>query len=346
MRAVVTPGRLINAFRGVLPSHASVNVIAKSAGRVPAADVEVLGAVIRLVWAGEGWPRDVERALAGGLARTGDVIVVKRMSPGAAAAAAAAGLGWVDEHGGADFTASSLAVSRSPRAPRQPAKPPRWTAQTMGVAEALLCGVPATVAAVRDATGYSESTCTRALALFGESGVLSSMAARGRRSGRKLADPDRLLAAYAAYAVSQPPGVELDANPLWADVVDGVAAAGAAWDAAGVAWAASGAVAGHVVAPLLTNVGSALVYVAADSPAELEAAARTVGAVPVGGRGRLLLRAFPTKATERLAGTAGGLRVAPWPRVYVDLRTTGVRGEEAAEHLREVVADGRDTPVP
>ncbi|MGD0836257.1 MAG: hypothetical protein ABSB49_06400, partial [Polyangia bacterium] len=26
-----------------------------------------------------------------------------------------------------------------------------------------------------------------------------------------------------------------------------------------------------------------------------------------------------------------------WPRVYADLRHTGVRGEEAAEHLREIV---------
>ncbi len=347
MRAVVAPSRLISALNGVLPSHASITVVDKKTGKVPTAAVEVLGAMLRLVWAGEGWPRDVERVLVGSLARAGDVIVVKRMSPGAAAAAAAAGLGWVDEDGGADFTAPSLAVSRSPRAPRIPAKPPRWTAQTMGVAEALLSGVPATVAAVKEATSFSESTCTRALALFAGSGVLSSAALRGRRSGRKLEDPDRLLADYAAYAASQPPRLELDANPLWQDVVEGVAAAGSAWDAAGVAWAASGAVAGHVVAPLLTHVGSALVYVSADSMAELEMAARAAGAVPVGGRGRLLLRAFPSKATQRLADSAGGLRVAPWPRVYVDLRATGVRGEEAAEHLREAVTgDGRDAQVP
>jgi hypothetical protein len=34
-----------------------------------------------------------------------------------------------------------------------------------------------------------------------------------------------------------------------------------------------------------------------------------------------------------------GLRVAPWPRVYVDLQRTGVRGEEAAEHLIEVIRE-------
>lgn len=30
----------------------------------------------------------------------------------------------------------------------------------------------------------------------------------------------------------------------------------------------------------------------------------------------------------------------PWPRVYVDLPAEGVRGEEAAEHLREVMHGG------
>jgi hypothetical protein len=41
----------------------------------------------------------------------------------------------------------------------------------------------------------------------------------------------------------------------------------------------------------------------------------------------------------RLAKEMEGLRVAPWPRVYADLLSLGVRGEEAAEHLREVVFD-------
>ncbi len=56
--------------------------------------------------------------------------------------------------------------------------------------------------------------------------------------------------------------------------------------------------------------------------------------------GRLTLRSFPTVAVRELAGEVGGLRVAPWPHVYVDLRRSGVRGEEAAEHLREVVRAG------
>ncbi len=53
--------------------------------------------------------------------------------------------------------------------------------------------------------------------------------------------------------------------------------------------------------------------------------------------GRLMLRPVPTSTTLSLSSMVDGLHVAPWPRIYVDLRSSGVRGEEAAEHLREVV---------
>ena len=42
-----------------------------------------------------------------------------------------------------------------------------------------------------------------------------------------------------------------------------------------------------------------------------------------------ILEAIPTVTED--------MRVAPWPRVYADVKLVGVRGEEAAEHLREVV---------
>ena len=69
--------------------------------------------------------------------------------------------------------------------------------------------------------------------------------------------------------------------------------------------------------------------------AELEAVAVRAGLRPIEG-GRLTLFPLPTVTTRRHARKAGGLRVAPWSRVYADLRTSGVRGDEAAEHLREV----------
>jgi len=46
-----------------------------------------------------------------------------------------------------------------------------------------------------------------------------------------------------------------------------------------------------------------------------------------------------TVTGRRLATRVDGLMVAPWPRVFADVRTVGVRGEEAAEHLREAMHD-------
>ena len=68
----------------------------------------------------------------------------------------------------------------------------------------------------------------------------------------------------------------------------------------------------------------------------LEAIATRVDLQPIEG-GRLMLRPVPTSSTLSLSSMVDGLNVAPWPRIYVDLRSSGVRGEEAAEHLREVV---------
>lgn len=99
---------------------------------------------------------------------------------------------------------------------------------------------------------------------------------------------------------------------------------------------ASGQVAAAVIAPLLTSVRSAMVYVEADTTPKLEAIAAQVGLRPIEG-GRLTLAPFPTTTTRTLSATVDGLRVAPWPRVFADLQKSGVRGEEAAEHLREVV---------
>ena len=70
----------------------------------------------------------------------------------------------------------------------------------------------------------------------------------------------------------------------------------------------------------------------------LEAAAGAVGLRPIEG-GRLTIRPFPSVAAGRMATRVDGLMIAPWPRVFADVRSVGVRGEEAAEHLREAMRD-------
>ena len=132
------------------------------------------------------------------------------------------------------------------------------------------------------------------------------------------------------------PSLSLAVGVTWRDLVTGLAELGQRWTELEIDWAATGAAAAAVLAPLLTNVAATTVYVDARTSAELQAIATRSQLRPIEG-GRLTLVPFPTVGTRRLARTADGIRLAPWPRIYADLRTIGVRGEEAAEHLREVM---------
>jgi hypothetical protein len=209
----------------------------------------------------------------------------------------------------------------------------------IAVAEALLCETKPTVAATASATGLSVGSCTQALRFLTDLDLLEAPARRGRGSARQVSDSDRLLEAYASAAERAPASIRLQVGVTWRDPVAGLEETGRKWDRAKIGWAATGAAAASVIAPYLTTVTTTEVYVDSDSIVGLEAAAAAVKLRPIEG-GRLTLRPFPTAAVRELAVEAGGLRVAPWPRVYVDLQRHGVRGEEAAEHLREVVRAG------
>lgn len=195
------------------------------------------------------------------------------------------------------------------------------------------------MAEVEESTGLSAGSATNALATLTTLGLLQSDVARGRGSAREVTDRGRLLDAYADAAIARTPALSLRVGTAGRDLIDDLTSLGKGWDAEGMAWAATGAAAASVLGPYLSEVTGIDVYVDAPTPATLDALAARSGLRPMEG-GRVLLRPFPTPVTRRLCGTESGLRVAPWPRVYADLRVTGVRGEEAAEHLREVVERG------
>jgi hypothetical protein len=314
----------------VLPRSAQVRV----PGRVAGADVIVGDLSLDIKWAGEGSLGDVRPIIAGRRGRP-DIVVARRLSPGAREALSAAGIGWVDETGAAEIALGSIIVSRTGRPPEPVERANRWTPSVIAVAEALLCGAKGTVSAMVEVTGLSTGSCTNALRTLTELELLEADVDRGRGSARRVADPDRLLDAYAIAAEASPVRVSLQVGVTWRDPVAGLVATGQKWDKAMVAWASTGVAAASVLAPYLTTVTSAEVYVDADTIVGLEAVAADADLRPIEG-GRLTLRPFPTVTAGRLAEEIDGLRVAPWPRVFVDLRAAGVRGEEAAEHLREV----------
>ena len=326
--------RSIQAILDVLPRAAHVeHPLGGQVYQVP--DLVIGEQPVEVKWIGEGSLGSVSALLA----RADDwpdIVVARRLSTGARKRLTDLGIGWVDETGAAEIVLGSLVVSKSGRAPQRPTKERRWTRSVLAVAEAVLVGTRPTVAGAAAATGLSNASCAIALRFLTDRGLLEADARRGRHSARRLVDPDRLLEAYAAAAESARGSMALVVGTAWRDPVIGLAELGRHWDEANVSWAASGLAAAAVMAPLVTNVTSIEVYVDADTPSGLDAVAREAALRPIDG-GRLTLSPFPTVAAERLGSTVNGLRVAPWPRVVVDLRRIGVRGEEAAEHLREVI---------
>jgi len=324
--------RIRAAVVAVLPAGVEVVATGGDGDRV---ELRINRVKVRAAWAGEGRFRHL-RELMEHRTRRPDIVVARRLSPGARALLKEAGAGWVDESGGAEIAIGTLIVSRSGKPEVRASDRDRWIPSVIGVVEALLVGVRATVSSTVEATGLSTGSCTGALKVLTHLGFLEAEASRGRESSRRIVDPDKLLDAYAAAVKAAPRPPSLRVGVVWRDIPAELTALGLRWDEAGVAWAASGVVAASVIAPHLTTVTAAEVYVEACSPADLMAIAGRAGLKPIEG-GRLTLNSFPTDTTRRLAKTMEGLRVAPWPRIYVDLQAAGVRGEEAAEHLREVV---------
>jgi hypothetical protein len=324
------PRRAEEVLRGVLPPTVKLAVRKDGARLV----VSVNGMPLRVAWGGEGWSKDVQSLVAAKVDRP-DVVVARRMSPGAREVLEHAHIGWADEAGTAEIAVGTLVVSRTGQPAPPKDRPIRWTPGVLAVAEAILCGVRPTVKATGEATGLSTGSCTHALQVLQDLELVDASAARGPGSGRTVRDRRALLTGYATAASSLLPATSLRVGVSWRDPIEELGRTGAMWERTNTPWAATGAVAAALLGPYQTSVTTTEVYVGAETPVGLEEIARKAKLRPLDG-GRLVLRPFPTVAVLRLAEWVGDVVVAPWPRVYADLRPLGVRGEEAAEHLAEV----------
>ena len=328
--------RIIDALSAVLPANARLRFMKREGGVTV---LSLAGRRLRACWITSGWPGQI-KVILDTLLTPPDLVVAPQMSPGARALLSQEGIGWVDELGGAHCALGNIIISRTGHPPPPRPRTERWSPSVLAVAEAMLCGVTPTVDAVRTATLLSTGATTNALGFLTHGGFLEAAATRGRHSARRLKDADHLLEAYctavAERAESQK--ISLMVGGTWRVLLTGIKASGQEWDKHKIAWATTGAAAAEVLAPTMTTLGSALVYVQADTVAELEGIARKVGLQPIEG-GRITLKPFPTVTALHLATTVDGLKVVPWPRVYADLKMVGVRGEDAAEHLREVMRE-------
>lgn len=322
--------RALRAFEAVLPSGANIEV---SERRDRDIVVAVAGRKLRLRWLPVGWPRQVEEALQ--RRPRPDIIAAPMLSPGARHLASQHRVGWLDESGSAEIATGSLLISRT----GNPAVPLDtrlgWTSATLAVCETLLTGCPATVSAVAGETGLAVSTVTESLKSLEREGLLSADAPRGRLSRRYVSDENALMDSYAAAAERLRPPTSLRVGVLWRDPIKGVIEAGRSWKGAGTNWAATSALSAAVLAPLLTEVSPMEIYVTARTPGDLRMAAE-IAKLRESEGGRLVLRPFPTPANGMVTfEPRPGIFSVLWPRAYADLRIAGVRGEEAAEHLRQ-----------
>lgn len=313
--------------------------------------------VLAPVWAGEGFPKDVERALDEIAKnplhpRETLVIAARTLSSGARARLETERISWVDEEGRAAISADpGLVVVReiASREQARTADEMRWSEGTGALAQHLLTTAQdlgndadrdvlrlGTVADLAREIGVSAPLVSRSLQGFDAQGWTDKVGPeRGSASGRVLTDPTGLLSSWAAWhRTRQPETVRSHATfrDAHAFVTDRLLAG---WGTDH--WALTGWLALENRAPFVTSVPHLTVYVAAelfhDRPT-LESWLVRAGARTVDNGARLEL----VEADPYVLRQVSRVRDAPQVsdvRLYGDLLRLGVRGADAAEHLRE-----------
>lgn len=305
---------------------------------------------LTLLWAGEGWPADVDDLLA----ETPDpwprelVIVARHFSPGALRSLRERDANWADETGDARIIGPSrLFVVRLQRRgePATPSADRRfaWTPSAVAIAEAILArpNEPILNSALSEITEFSAPQISRTLVQFDKRGwTRKSGSERGPGALRVLEDGDGLLRSWAAQVADKSSTIQAHAiinepfkfvrqtlAPTLKDLGD---------------WALSGWAGLELEAPFATQVPVLHLYVPGGSfdDGRLDQVLSRSRLRRVEEGGRVIL--WPADATSlRLKKTSRRLQlpVVSAPRLYADLLGLGGRGVDAAEHVRETLIE-------
>lgn len=306
-----------------------------------------------VAWVGEGFPQDVRSAIESHRGRLGVddalVLVGRRMSKGAQEHLREQRVSWVDERGQAEIIQPpGLVVVRGPLSGRLQRIEPeiRWTRSTGAVAESLLSWYAENWAhqssqvevprpsELAEGAHWSTPQVARVLQQFDANGWTEKVGPeRGPGATRILRDPGALLSAWAGWYRRRPLEststhvVWRDAEQFWNDDLRTRLPANA--------WALSGWLGLAQVAPFMTSIPTITCYLEAAAydhylPSLMEAAG--LREVETGSRVKFI-RAEPHVLNWSVRESPD--RVVSNVRLYGDLLRAGVRGEDAAEHLRE-----------
>jgi hypothetical protein len=158
---------------------------------------------LRVIWAGAGWPADVDRAIRGVDETWPEdlVVVARHLSSGSRKLLDERGASWVDVTGSAHLVAPGLLVVREvePEAGSD-AGAFSWSPSALSLAEALLNSKsPSDVrtAEIARLTGWSTPQVSQVLGAFDAEGwTAKSGTQRGPGATRQIIDPSRLLDAW------------------------------------------------------------------------------------------------------------------------------------------------------
>jgi hypothetical protein len=295
-----------------------------------------------LVWAGRGWPADIERVSGEAPAPWPRQLVVigQRFSAGALDLLRERDANWVDETGAARIeTDSGLFVVRTGVEEARSAAALRWGASAVDATELLLADPPDgtfNAADIAERSGWSHPQITKLLRQFNAQGWVKKVGgSRGVGSGWQFGDPDALLEAWAAHLIEDPPRTVL-AHRTLREPMRFLRDDLARELSARMRWAVSGWAGLELDAPFVTATPVLHAYVAADAfdDGRLRAAMQATQLREVEEGARVVFRALSPVGLS-LAHDENGIPVVSPPRLYADLRALGGRGEEAAAHVRE-----------
>lgn len=353
--------RAIFALRQVLDTLRLRAEIERSQSlRGPSLDVRYGEGVSRLVpvWAGTGYPKDVTRALQELNELRLDpgetpVLAVREMSSGAANYLEDRGVSWVDERGRAMVSAPpALLVSRGPARPHRTVKENpgemAWAEGSGAVGEWLLTlalggrdGSPLALppgGEIAGRLGVSTALVSRTLAEFDAlEWTVKSGAERGATAVRHLVDPTAMLSSWARWH-SHRRAETLLAHALFQDPLAFVRERIAPVLPVGL-WAITGWLALEQRAPFVTSIPRVTIYLDPEVVSGSEVLPDLLKRAELRevDRGARVAVVTSDRYATRTAPRGHVLPLVSDIRLYGDLLREGVRGPDAAEHLRETV---------